>query len=56
MNIGLNIGYSHTKGVGKVSGAIRTVHFPSVVGSPDVAHWSPGGDILHRSPSPVAWD
>ncbi len=48
MNVGLNIGYSHTKGVGSTSGDIRTVRFPSVVGSPDEVHWSPSGDEVAK--------
>lgn len=42
MNTGLNIGYSHTKAIANVNGDLRQVHFPSVVGSPDEVHWSPG--------------
>jgi len=40
MNIGLNIGYSHTKAY---AGIGRNVNFPSVTGTPDRAHFSLGG-------------
>jgi len=36
MNVGLDVGYSHTKAITRD----RRTHFPSVVGTPDQAHFS----------------
>lgn len=43
MEIGINIGYSHTKAYGQPGGEVRRVNFPSAVGTPDHAHFSING-------------